>query len=238
MIVFSFDSDWAPQFVIDHVAEKLDAAGIRATFFLTSPYVISARTDIEIGIHPNFMSDSTQGKTEKEVLGTLKRWHPSAVGSRSHRFYWHSNLADTLSEGGILYDSSILMPYQPRLAPFKVGRIMRIPVWWSDGLHLLSRMPFKVSELPNLNKPGLKVFNFHPIHIYLNTASQDRYHTMVKIVDPLFEADPEVLSSYKEDGFGIGTLFGDLLEYVAGHDKKSMMLKEIRQDRQKRGHYV
>ncbi|MBW2107103.1 MAG: hypothetical protein JRI36_00340 [Deltaproteobacteria bacterium] len=227
MIVLSFDSDWAPQFVIDYVAGKLEAAGVSATFFLTSPYVMHDRADIEIGIHPNFMSDSTQGNTENEVLTTLKRWHPSALGSRSHRFYWHSNLSDRLADSGILYDSSIFMPYQSFLMPFKVGRIMRIPVWWSDGLHLLSEMPFRVSELPNLEKPGLKVFNFHPIHIYLNTRSPNGYREKVKMINPLFEADPEALLRLKENGFGIGTLFADLLEYVARQDDNSMRLKEI-----------
>ena len=33
MIVLTFDTDWAPQFVIDYVIDTLNENGVNATFF-------------------------------------------------------------------------------------------------------------------------------------------------------------------------------------------------------------
>ena len=226
MIVLTFDTDWAPQFVIDHVMAELKAARVKTTFFFTSPYNVGDELLVEKGIHPNFMSGSTQGASESEVLINLKTWYPDAVGSRSHRLYWHSGLAKRLTDRGILYDSSIIMPFHPNLEPFKTQGITRFPFWWSDPLHLTSNLPFDCLNFPNLDKPGLKVLNFHPIHIYLNTKDLDAYSVMLNQVQ-LIETTPGVLSQFRQKGYGIGTLFSDILEYIYRHQHRTVYLKDL-----------
>jgi hypothetical protein len=227
MIVLTFDTDWAPQFVIDEVMAILREAGVKATFFYTSSYWGTDDPLFERAIHPNFMSGSTQGASEDEILRRLKTWYPDAVGSRSHRLYWHSGLAGRLSNVGILYDSSLILPFHQNLEPFEIQGMTRFPFWWSDPLHLARDLPFSCLQLPNVDRPGLKVFNFHPIHIYLNTSDLGNFSETMKKVQPFIETTPDVLSNFREQECGIRTMFVDVLEYVNTHQSETVHLKDL-----------
>ena len=50
--------------------------------------------------------------------------------------------------------------------------LVRVPYTWEDGFTLSSKINIKKSI--NLKDPGLKVLNFHPIDVYLNTCSIDQ----------------------------------------------------------------
>ncbi len=71
--LITIDTDWAPDFILSHVAEILSNKNIRCTWFVTndSPYLETLKKNdlFEIGIHPNFESNSTQGE-DYEVLLT------------------------------------------------------------------------------------------------------------------------------------------------------------------------
>ncbi|MEN3014752.1 MAG: hypothetical protein ABDH21_01645 [bacterium] len=56
------------------------------------------------------------------------------------------------------------------LKPFKyfIPNIIKVPYFWKDDIYLLTSKKYKIDDY--LNYTGLKVFNFHPIHIYLNMA--------------------------------------------------------------------
>ena len=51
--------------------------------------------------------------------------------------------------------------------------LIRVPYFWEDDTHILYKDINSVDYY--LNTPGLKVFDFHPIHIYLNTEDLNRY---------------------------------------------------------------
>ena len=62
--LLTFDTDWAPDYTIDYVSEKLEKAKIKSTWFIThdSPAIQRLVNNplFEVGIHPNFLSNSTQ----------------------------------------------------------------------------------------------------------------------------------------------------------------------------------
>ena len=60
---------------------------------------------------------------------------------------------------------------QPYLIPnyYQNIDIIRAPYTWEDGYTLRSKIPIQKSI--NLNSPGIKILNFHPIDIYLNTCT-------------------------------------------------------------------
>ncbi len=72
MILITLDIDWASDFTIKKVDEILKEKNIKATWFVThkSAYLknLSKNRNYELGIHPNFLSNTTQGKTPKEIL--------------------------------------------------------------------------------------------------------------------------------------------------------------------------
>lgn len=80
-VVLTFDIDWAPDFMIDFVAEGLTQRRVRATWFVThaSPAVewLREHPDLfELGIHPNFAPGSTQGDSPEAVLRHCLRLEP------------------------------------------------------------------------------------------------------------------------------------------------------------------
>ena len=71
--LITLDIDWAPEVVIDWMAQVLIDANVRATWFVTheSQAVnrLRRRSDLfESGIHPNFMAGSSHGATPIAVL--------------------------------------------------------------------------------------------------------------------------------------------------------------------------
>ena len=87
-LVLSFDIDWAPDFAIDAVAQKLISRSVKATWFVThlSPAIsrLAERPDLfELGIHPNFLPGSDHGGSPAEVLAFMNTLVPNAVSVRN-----------------------------------------------------------------------------------------------------------------------------------------------------------
>ena len=120
MILITLDIDWASDFIIQKVDEMLKEKGVKATWFVThnSAYLdnLSKNKNYELGIHPNFLPNTTQGKTPKEILEKLKKIVPNAVSIRSHALHQNSHLLSLYKNHGIKFDSSIFL-FKTRVAP-------------------------------------------------------------------------------------------------------------------------
>lgn len=187
--VITLDVDWAPDFVIDDVANMLIAAGTRAVWFIThdSPAVrrLRERPDLfEIGIHPNFLPGSTHGSSETEVLAHCMAMVPEARLIRMHGLVQTSNLLYRIvSETQIEADVSLFLPHAGNTAPvmyyWEGGKsLLRIPYVWEDDFEMVR--PNSVWDLTDMIKSsaGLVVVNFHPIHIYLNSRELGPYRSV------------------------------------------------------------
>lgn len=228
MICITLDSDWAPDFVIDFARTRLRAAGIRATFFLTNPTTLDWGAGEELGLHPNFAPNSSQGQDEDSILDNLQSFLPQADCLRAHRLNWNDGLYAKLDARGIRHDSSCICPLAPGLAPIRRAGLARFPIWWSDGLHLLNKLPFTGSVLPNMDIPGLKVFNFHPIHLYLNITCLSEYKAAMAAVHGYGpDIAPERLEPLRNRGAGIASMLESLLEHMLRKDKASYHLRDI-----------
>jgi len=221
----TFDTDWVPQFVMDHVIDFLAAYDLPATFFCTSPYKLPRNEQIETALHPNFLENSTQGEDEESRLQYLKDLYPEAIGSRSHRFYWHSGIKTLLQSKGILYDASLPCPLQTHLGRIDSFGIIRFPTWWTDGFQLLSKRRMDVFDLPGMRTPGLKVMMFHPIHIYCNTNSHTDFKAAMRGFD-LPNATPGDLEGLRNPGQGISTFFEAVLSHLKAR-KNTCTLKNL-----------
>ena len=81
-VVITLDIDWAPDFIVNFVKDILVENNVKATWVVThnSNHVKElAKIDLfELGIHPNFSHDSTQGKNVGDILSNLKKIIPNS----------------------------------------------------------------------------------------------------------------------------------------------------------------
>ncbi len=230
MLVLSFDIDWAPDFVIDAIAEKLVAHSVKATWFVThaSPAVsrLAARPDLfELGIHPNFLPGSDHGCTPAEALAFVTGLVPNAVSVRTHALVQSGPILDAiLTHTSVTVDSSLFLPRMPAIRPVPYWRrgtrtIWRVPFFWSDLAEAELDVPDWTLASLLEGGPGLKVLDFHPIHVYLNSTDGESYAGLKREVARLAEAAPDVVRRYRHDGAGAGTLFSAVVDHLAseGH---------------------
>lgn len=91
-LTLTFDVDWASDCAIDTVAEKLVEWGVRLTWSVTHSCSavdrLPLRPDLfEPGIHTNFLTCSTHGVTQEEVLPQCIDLVREVLSMRSHSVY-------------------------------------------------------------------------------------------------------------------------------------------------------
>lgn len=132
---------------------------------------------IELGLHPNFHPDSTQGKDFNDIMNNLLMIVPGATSIRTHTLFWSSRLYYELEKFAIKYDSSLILYNSNNIEPNILDHVglIRFPIYWEDDFALLEK-----NLNIDLTKKGLKILNFHPVHIYLNSPSINNYNEAKK----------------------------------------------------------
>jgi hypothetical protein len=236
-LALTLDVDWAPDFVIEAVADLIRAAGVRSTWFVThdSPALVSlrARPDLfELGIHPNFLPRSTQGGNVSEVLDHMMRLVPGAVSMRTHGGYQFSDLfVEVVTRTSIQADSSVFLPghedLRAFLLPLAQGRLVRVPYYWEDDVEMFhGRRSYTARE--HLAPAGLMVFNFHPIHVFLNGADGSAY-AAAKALGPLAQLKESELRRFVSPGEGPATMLRQLLGLMR-EQPQTRFIREIAAD--------
>ena len=96
------------------------------------------------------------------------------------------------------------------------GRLLwRVPYFWEDDFEMERRTPgWHLAPLLAVAS-GLKVLDFHPIHIYLNSADMRQYGELKKSVARLAEARQTEVDKFINPGSGAGTLFMEVVDHLA-----------------------
>jgi hypothetical protein len=235
-VVLTIDVDWAPDFAIDFVADHLISRRVRATWFVThmSPAIARLQTYpefFELGIHPNFLPRSTHGDTPDAVVCHCRSLLPQACSMRTHSLVQSTPLLRQIAAQTLITtDVSLFLPYTPNLRPvefqWRTGSLLRIPYFWADDFEMERRLPrWQLEPLLTIG-PGLKIFAFHPIHVYLNSADIQVYQVLKEKIPSLPEANPDDLRTYAQAGEGTCSLFKALLGHLAG-DGQSSSIQDI-----------
>lgn len=211
-ICITLDVDWAPDGTIAPVLAAMREARVKCTFFATHESLLLAAIDdpdVEVGLHPNFIGCNGDYDTP---IRSLKTIYPRARGARSHALYVSSHILRRYKENGLSYESNNFMPMHQYLRPMlRFEEFVSIPFYWSDDrLEVYSW--FDVDKLL-LDEPGLKVLNFHPIHVFMNTAAEEHYLTWKQHYQ-----DPDALRRHIHTGAGVGSLFEALLARIRQRD--------------------
>ena len=130
---------------------------------------------------------------------------------------------------GFTHDANLLIPAQSgiELAPFKNwGGLIRTPYFWEEDVHCLfleEGREHNWDPSKFLDAPGLKIFNFHPIHVFLNTEHLSRYDR-----SSAFQRNPDALIGYKNSDPTKGTYYF-LKALIAETKKRNMDFGLIRE---------
>jgi peptidoglycan/xylan/chitin deacetylase (PgdA/CDA1 family) len=232
-VCFTVDVEWAAQAVVDDVRNLFDDYGVQATFFVTHADV--SVPGHERGLHPNFRrnGDTYRGLADagrmtdeainRHIITATRAFAPEANGVRAHCLHSDSTLLPLYRELGLEYDSCCQMPFVEGIRPFWIyGPLVELPIYYGDSLDLsMGVTDFQVARLA-LDRPGLKVLNFHPNTVYINAGSDAAQAAM-----RAFYRDPEKLRAARNDGRGVRTLLIDTLEYVRRHDIPTALLQSV-----------
>ena len=232
-IFLTFDLDWCSDFVLANLLNLLEREEVRATFFVThdSPLLARLRANgkFELGIHPNFCpclpNDREAQKDPQTVLTELLKIVPEASAVRSHSLMQSSRILDLFHELGLRRDCNHFIPWHTGivLRPWMHWNgLMRVPYFWEDSVHWLYGWNWGVDEF--LAPAGLKVFNFHPIHIYLNTEDAKRYRQSVPFQGNREQLEPYI---YRHDRAGARVFLENLIRVAKSERRQFKTISEV-----------
>ena len=181
----TFDVDWAHDDVLSDTIDIVENAGVSATWFVTHDTPVLERLrhndSFELGIHPNFnflMNGSNQnGRNLEEVVERVLEIVPDAKSVRSHSMLQNTPLLEMFKSKGLTHECNHFIPEQSGvlLKPWRLWNdLTKVPYFWEDDLVCKYEDNNALEAL--VKRDGLKVFDFHPIHVFLNTESMERYN--------------------------------------------------------------
>lgn len=218
-VFITMDIDWAVDPVIDFAIELLEKYQRKATIFVThdSPSIRSMASNplFEIGIHPNFNelikeSNSSTGLDKvKEIMDIT-----GPVSSvRSHSLFQSTHILNYFSAQGIKYDCNLYLPSEANLSlkPWHHWNgMIRVPHFWEDDINFLKKKNIPPRSL--LRESSIKVFDFHPMHIFLNTVDLKHYQKISE-----YYKDFNALKTFvNKDKPGVRDLFTKLISNTDG----------------------
>jgi hypothetical protein len=219
-ICITLDTDWVTDEVLDFTLEILDQHDIKATFFCTNKTQCDLKSH-EIGIHPNF----TSMDFEKHVADMLDIF-PDSKGMRSHSLFFTERLRPILAMYNINYTSNNMMFEQGGITPYMISpSVVEIPIYFMDTFNLIMKGSDLTFEMDKklMKQDGLKVYDFHPIHIYSNTRSLEHYDSYKK-----YYHDTKSLKNHRNVTHpGIRNYFIDLLKFIKQHDQECSSMLEL-----------
>ena len=217
----TFDLDWACDSVLADTIDLVEDADVAATWFVTHDTSLLARLranpKFELGVHPNFnwllQGDSRNGANAREVLQRLMTLVPEAKSVRSHSMTQSSQLLQLFAEAGLTHDVNHFIPASLGVdfAPWTLWNGMtRVPYFWEDDVYCICQAagipePTAGSAAVHGGR-GLKVFDIHPIHVFLNTEHLDRYERTRSL-----HQNPTELIKHRYEGYGTRNRLMELL---------------------------
>ena len=229
-VLITLDVDWAPDFMINFVKDILIENNVKATWFIThnSDYVKELeKTDrFELGIHPNFLNNSTQGNDTEDILSNLKKIVPTARSVRTHGLLQSTRILEKFHKYDIENDVSLFSPNSNNPPEYqKFAKLYRFPYFWEDAVNMMEDKTWSLPE-SILQEDGLKIFNFHPLHIYFNFHHIEQYENFKAKNGYKFSDKSAVDEFINKNSNGAQTFFRDLVSALS--NQETYTIQEIK----------
>jgi len=185
MILFTCDTDWASEEVLNFFFDEISKFDSRWLVFATNSYDRFSDLELvghEIGIHPNFIPSTSRKEMEQEVF-KMKTLFPNSKFSRSHSLMSGGPIWDSLKKNDISHDFSYFQP--TKLLPENRvlwNGLIQIGYNWEDDYHFHMRNLDLEHNVELIQCENL-IVNFHPIHFYLNTITKQDYMFYLENLD-------------------------------------------------------
>lgn len=215
----TFDIDWAPDYAILKCLELLESFGCKATFFAT--HNTSVNREIvdrghELGIHPNFLPGSSHGSNVEEIISECLSYAPDAWCMRTHALVQSSPLLHEIFSKfpQLKLDVSLFMHRSNFAHKVKVDydgvSFERLLYNWEDDVQFYS---FIKNKMPKLFFGELTVFDFHPLHVFLNSTDGSEYHKLKSEQSHIQNnsLDVSVVEKYATQGVGTQSYLKEVL---------------------------
>ena len=220
------DTDWISEKGLGQVLDDF-FEDVPVTVFATGPYSSLNESDLrEIGVHPNY-----EHSTPREALEPLLSEFPSAVGHRAHSLHYTERLRPLFYEFGISYDSAFMHYFKTDVQPSMIGRgVVELPQYFMDMFHLEMSRGKSTSETWDIGQvdfesAGLRIFNFHPVHLLLNTGTEEHYFDSKEHYQ-----DTARLQGLANNDEGAATFLTALVQQLKQKGIQPHLLREIARD--------
>lgn len=183
-IYLTFDMDWAIDEVLEDFYDLINYCGVVGTIHVThnTGMLDEFRKDgiLDLGIHPNYnFLLQSQGGSYVRVLESIKEIVPEAVCIRSHALTSSSIIQNEYEKYGIKYDLNTLIPAMEGMAVYPFDSVMAdfkiLPFIFEDDVYMQLKEKRPADFFLSNKFVAPRIFNFHPIHLYLNTDQRETY---------------------------------------------------------------
>jgi len=227
---FTSDVDWASEYAIEQSLRYFKKAGLSPTIFSTHKSKVLDEWDGHIGIHPNFLPDSSQGNSYDEVLDFVFDLVPGATCFRAHRYFEVNDVYEKLYARGIRYASNTCT-FLENIPPFlHRNNMVQFPVFLEDGAYLYNKGDLSFKSVEHIfSTAGLKVIDIHPMHLMLNTPY---FAYARKIKDTVSKEewnsfDEQAIKKMRSNEIGIANFIDEMIEFIHKNNIRTVCLKEL-----------
>ncbi len=213
----TIDLDWASEVVIEETLNWFSKYKIPVTVFAThdSRAIIERMNTIEVGLHPYFSPNSSQGSNSEEIIENLSQIPINIPVYRSHRFLDSNQIRENMAKMGMRASSNVCTDLDP-VTPFvHRSKMLEIPIAFEDGNFLERNYDLdSCDEITQLiSESDIFVIAIHPMHFVLNTP---HYQWMRDIKDSTTRIrwnnmTCDEVTELRHSGWGIASFVKQLL---------------------------
>ena len=230
--VLTSDVDWASDDCIEHFLDVAARFGIKPTLFVTHASEAVQRAAaggcVELGAHPNFAPGTTQGEGVEEVIDYVRTLAPDTAAVRCHRHLTTPEIEAALVRRAFRLDSTTYRHLAPDItAETQPCGLTRFPVFFEDDCHWQAGLSWRFADhAAEFFTTGLKILNFHPFFVMLNTPDADFY---ARFKHKITSLTADEAAGLRHTGAGPETFLIEALTVILAQGHRFITLGELGQ---------
>jgi len=235
MICLTFDTDHMTAESMEQFFDVIEIPG-DATFFLWRPFPGFDWRDHEFEPHPHYedVRDPEKLLTDYAAeIGMAFGSENSPIGVRTHSCITSHMISLAAKNAGFKYTSMTTRIGESGIKPYREPwGVWEFPIYYMDNMDFclsenwpeLKHEPFDDDLIERaLKDPGLYVFDFHPLHLALNTPNFS-YYQGVKSDVVACAGNP---FDHAFNGFGARSFYQELISAMRKRSLQSVALRDV-----------